>query len=289
MKKLKVIGVSRGNKYSPNMVDKDAAIFNLVTEKLREKGWTVEVYSEEEFVRRNLTADVIYNMARDAQTIDSLCKLEDAGAMVINSGYGIKNCGRQQLTELLQKGGVPYPKSFVIATDVPFNENFYPCWFKRGDSQAVEKNDVNFASSCEDANRILEDFQRRKIKTAVVSEHLKGDLVKFYGVRNTDFFDWYRSTPVTHSKFGLEVMNGEPIGYEFDVKELKSWSDEAARILNVPIYGGDCVVAANGSFKIIDFNDWPSFSYCCDKAGVAIADCIVYLAKKKFNHGRGSE
>lgn len=284
MKKLKVIGISRGSKYSPNMVEKDAAIFNLLTEKLREKGWTVEVYSEEEFVKRNLTADVIYDMARDAQTLDSLCKLEDTGAMVVNSGYGIKNCSRQQLTELFQKNGIPYPTSFIIPTNVSFNENLYPCWFKRGDSQAIEENDVNFVSSAEDADSILEDFQRRGIKTVVVSEHLKGDLVKFYGVQDTNFFDWYRSAPAIHSKFGLEVINGEPVGYEFDVKELKYWSDEAARILNVPIYGGDCVVAADGSFKIIDFNDWPSFSHCCDKAGAAIADYIIYLTKKKFNY-----
>ena len=35
---ISIIGVSRGNEYSPNHVDNDAAIFNKVTEELRRGG-----------------------------------------------------------------------------------------------------------------------------------------------------------------------------------------------------------------------------------------------------------
>ena len=34
--KIKVIGISRGNEYSPNHVDNDAAIFKIVAQKLEE-------------------------------------------------------------------------------------------------------------------------------------------------------------------------------------------------------------------------------------------------------------
>lgn len=32
-------------------------------------------------------------------------------------------------------------------------------------------------------------------------------------------------------------------------------------MLNVPVYGGDCVVSEDGSIRIIDFNDWPSLRH----------------------------
>ena len=38
---ISIIGVSRGNEYSPNHVDNDAAIFNKVTEELRRLGHPV--------------------------------------------------------------------------------------------------------------------------------------------------------------------------------------------------------------------------------------------------------
>ena len=40
---ISIIGVSRGNEYSPNHVDNDAAIFYKVTEELRRLGCEVNV------------------------------------------------------------------------------------------------------------------------------------------------------------------------------------------------------------------------------------------------------
>ena len=40
---ISIIGVSRGNEYSPNHVDNDAAIFYKVTEELRRLGCEVKV------------------------------------------------------------------------------------------------------------------------------------------------------------------------------------------------------------------------------------------------------
>lgn len=49
---ISIIGVSRGNEYSPNHVDNDAAIFYKVTEELRRLGCEVKVYAEKDFVNR---------------------------------------------------------------------------------------------------------------------------------------------------------------------------------------------------------------------------------------------
>jgi len=41
------------------------------------------------------------------------------------------------------------------------------------------------------------------------------------------------------------------------------------------VYGGDAIVQADGSFYIIDFNDWPSFSPCVNAAAEAISQLIL--------------
>jgi glutathione synthase/RimK-type ligase-like ATP-grasp enzyme len=81
----------------------------------------------------------------------------------------------------------------------------------------------------------------------------------------------------------LEAINGEATGIPFDVNELKRQSDKAAEILNVPVYGGDCVILSDGRMEIIDFNDWPSFARCREEAGVKIAEYIYRQAQKKLN------
>lgn len=52
MNVISIIGVSRGNEYSPNHVDNDAAIFNKVVEELGQLGCEVEVYAEKDFRSR---------------------------------------------------------------------------------------------------------------------------------------------------------------------------------------------------------------------------------------------
>lgn len=283
MEEISIIGISRGSEYSPNHVDNDAAIFNKVVDELRLLGCKVEQYTEKDFVRLGVEGSVIFDMARDAATIKRLKDLEDKGALVINSAYGIDNCVRKPMTELLVQNGVPHPVSLIVQTDQEFSGTFFPCWLKRGNSHAIVKEDVSYAANREEANAILADFHERGIPEAVVNEHLQGDLIKFYGVQDTDFFYWFYPSPCSHSKFGLEKINGEAKGISFNVSDLKKYSDMAAETLNVPIYGGDCVVLPNGDVKIIDFNDWPSFARCRDEAGVKIAECIYKQAVKKLN------
>lgn len=279
---ISIIGVSRGNEYSPNHVDNDAAIFNKVAEELRRLGCDVEVYAEKDFVEQGITGDVIFNMARDKATIARLKALEDEGALVMNSAYGIDNCVRRPMTELLVERGIPHPQSCIIPTTGRYTGDCYPCWVKRGDSHAMVKEDVAYATCREEVEQILADFRSRDIPVAVINEHLQGDLVKFYGVQGTDFFYWFYPSPCSHSKFGLEKINGVARGIPFSVEELKRQSDRAAEVLDVPIYGGDCVVSADGTLRIIDFNDWPSFARCREEAGRKIAECIYGRAKKQM-------
>ncbi len=280
MNKLHIIGVSRGNEYSPNNVNSDSEIFNNTVNGLIALGCEVEVYSEKEFVEKNIEGDIIFDMARDKATIKRLQELEDKGALVVNSGYGIMNCVRQPMTEILLKNDIPHPHTVIIDTQDEFCGEFYPCWVKRGTSHTILKEDVTFATCKDEVEETLADFRNRNITTAVISEHLEGDLIKFYGVQGTDFFYWFYPSHV-HSKFGLEKINGDSKGYNFDVNELKRISDLAAIALDTPVYGGDCVVDKDGTVRLIDFNDWPSFARCREEAGKKIAECIYNRA---INH-----
>lgn len=279
MPKTKIVGIKRKTKYSPNHIGNDGMIFNLTTDHLRKMGYNVVEYTEAEFVINNISEKYIFNMARDRSTIKRLKKLEKDGSVIINSGTGIENCFREQMTRLLMDNNIPYPDSIIIDVTDDRTEGLEAIgaqayWIKRGDSHAIHREDVTYARSIPEVKSILNEFGFRDIPNAVINEHLVGDLVKFYGVADTDFFYWFYPYDLSHSKFGLEKINGNASEFPFSVKDLKEACDKAGEALDVKIYGGDCVVASDGSFKIIDFNDWPSFAPCREEAAPKIAECI---------------
>lgn len=280
MSQTKIVGVKRKTKYSPNHVGNDGLIFTLTAQSLRNLGYEVEEYTEAEFIMNNIAEKYIFNMARDKSTIRQLKELEKSGSVVINSSYGIENCTRGKMTRILLDNNIPHPRSLIINIDedptLGLEEiGAQAYWIKRGDFHAIHREDVTYARSLEEVKSILKEFSFRDIPNAVINEHLVGDLVKFYGVADTDFFYWFYPFDLNHSKFGLEVINGTAQQFPFSAQELKQACDRAGEALNVKVYGGDCVVASDGSFKIIDFNDWPSFAPCRDIAAPKIAECIV--------------
>lgn len=279
MSKTKIAGVKRKTKYSPNHIGNDGMIFNLTADYLKGLGYEVQEYTESEFVFSEGEEQYIFSMARDKSTIHRLKQREKEGALVINSGIGIENCKRDSMTRLLLDNDIPHPASLIVdVTDDP-TEGLLAMgadafWIKRGDSHTIHREDVTYVRNIAEAKSILQEFAFRDIPNAVINEHLVGDLVKFYGVANTDFFFWFYPFDLSLTKFGLEEKNGTAKEYPFDVVALKELCDKAGKVLDVEIYGGDCIIASDGSFKIIDFNDWPSFAPCRDEAAPYIAECI---------------
>ena len=275
-------GIRRDSRFSPNHEANDEAIFRLTVEALRSRGCTVHEYAEADVWREPIRADIIFGMARDPRTVDRLKTMEHSGIPVVNSGYGITHCGREQMTRLLVDAGLPHPRSLILPTDidpVPALESagINACWVKRADGHVVGSGDVTFAPTREDARRVFHDFRRRHLFAAVVNEHLTGDLVKFYGVSGTPFFYHFYPQNLQHGKFGLEQVNGAPQGLPYDADLLHALCQHASEVLGVHIYGGDCIISADGSVRLIDFNDWPSFAPCRREAAPHIAECIYRL------------
>lgn len=277
----RIAGVRREAIYSPNSVDKDAAIFGAVVESLRERDYVVNLYSEQELRSGTVTEPVILNMCRNLESITILQRLEREGRIVINSGYGIENCTRERMTCKLLENNIPTAKTVILDTTVTnireqlAAECFSDCWVKRGDFHAVEQVDVSYCPTVEDVAQVINNYANRGIKRAVINEHLTGDLVKFYGVQNSEFFYWFYPLESGHSKYGHERINGASRGLKFDEKTMKRICQEASLALNVAIYGGDCVVAEDGTIRIIDFNDFPSFSPCRTEVAPHIANYII--------------
>ncbi len=277
--KPQVLGIERATKYSPNHIGNDRRILQRTAESLQQLGYEVETCTEDEFLQQQKRADYIFSMARSEQAIQRLKQLESEGAMVINSPYGVDNCIRKQMTELLIANDIPHPKSLIadlseVSVEAIKQLGATTFWLKRGDSHAIHREDVSYARSVDEAMSIVEEFGYRGIPNVVINEHLQGDLVKFYGVADTDFFYWFYPYDAEHSKFGHEAINGRAKEFRFSPEDLKAACDRAGEILKVKVYGGDCIVDAQGNFRIIDFNDWPSFAPCRDEAGVKIAECI---------------
>ena len=256
---MKVLAITRAERYSPNSIDKDRAILLAVTERLLRRGNDVRVVGEDHLDGLTLSEspDLILTMGRRPET---LAWLRTVGAEVVNSSEGIENCQRSRLQAIMERIGTPGSDGY---------------WLKRGDAAAQESGDVVYVADKEGLAMAVKTMQRRGITDYVVSAHVVGDLVKFYGVGQGRFFRYYYPTDDGQSKFGNECHNGVACHYPFSEEVLRQEVERLAAATGVSIYGGDAIVRADGSFCLIDFNDWPSFSRCREEAADVVTELVV--------------
>lgn len=282
---MKILGIRRGTKYSPNLVGNDAAIFTAVVDALRAMGHEVASISENEMTGFDYTPyGRVFSMARDPFSLVMLEKETDVATQqkFINSIDGILSCTNKAAvaTQMLD-AGIPQPefligeqRNLLFCSVEDKNNIALPLWLKNCDGSATVADDTVFCTSEKEFNRAFKQMEEREVNLWMVQEHKPGDLIKFYGVEGTDFFYWSYASQ-GHSKFGLEAVNGKERGFSFQPERIKLYADMLAKKLNVPIYGGDAVIDEEGKFWFIDFNDFPSFSSCREEAAEAIAKRIV--------------
>ena len=286
--KGKTLLIQRAACYSPNSEEKDLAI-------LQEVGCFFEdakIIGEGEFVENFSTYNQlisvesvgavnayyqIISMARSPKALDCLEQLEQRGIRVLNPSDGIRACQRSNVDKVMRENHLPLPS----------DEGDDGYWVKRADAAAQSKEDVCFCHDWAEVEKIKSTFMQRCITDIVTQAHVKGDVVKFYGVEGTDFFWYYYSGDDTETKFGDEERNGKPQYYPFSSSNLQTDAEKLACLLQTSIYGGDAIIQEDGSYVIIDFNDFPSFSKCRKEAAKAIFERMILAVecspKASFN------
>lgn len=273
--KYELISIYRAERYSPNSVERDKAIMDAVCEKLSTR-YTIYKIREEDIETEGMMlmqrlADahqphssaplLVLSMARSRKALDILTQMEAEGARVINRAQAVLNATRTVIDRMMRENDIPC---------APLHGD-HGWWIKRGDEAAQEKGDVRFAADERERDATIEEFHKRGITDIVTTAHVRGDLVKFYGVTGTAFFHTTYPTDGGFSKFGDETRNGTSRHTPFDIAALHGSASRLAQLTGIEVYGGDCIVRSDGSYAIIDFNDWPSFSVCRHDAAEAIA------------------
>ncbi len=282
------VGISRNEQFSPGRQLGDAAIFNGVADAIESDGYDVVRLTEsiliKEGIPEGLSLDGIFHMTRSEDALRILDKTKEESIPVFNLPSAVRSCRRVAQTEKLSSS-IEFPESIILnlnqSMSIPETWNVFPCWVKRGDAHSIMIDDVQYVTSPEKCSSVLSDFYERGIHSAVLQTHIKGHIVKFYGVRGCGFFNHHFIENQSESKFGLERFNDNGTVHDFVPERLMDIADRAASILDVDVYGGDAVVSSDGRITIIDFNDWPSFSCCVNKAADAIAKLVI---KKTYNY-----
>ena len=281
---MRIIAIRRDERFSPNSVEKDRLILESVCQcvcsHLQQEGKEFALrWIDEADLQADDEADLYISMGRLPETLLLLDSFEKKGRKVINRPESIRNCQRSLLEQTMRQNHIPMPSPM---TDEP--EANQPCWIKRGDAAAQSKDDVIYCADLKALQLAKEKFARRGIDNYVVSRHVEGDVIKFYGVNSSTssedasdgFFRYYYPTDDGMTKFKDEALhNGTAHHYSFDNCRLQAEASRLARLLKIDVYGGDAIIDSEGNFYIIDFNDWPSFSRCRDEAAEAIAAIAI--------------
>ncbi len=265
-----IAGIRRQSLYSPNHIENDAKIFMKTVEHLINMGVIVKIYEEQDLGSIEINESIIFSMAQGESSLSELLKLQNEGRLIINSPQAAIKCFRMNMVNILPQNKIPFPRSYVMPVDnqngISFDDfNARKIWVKRGDVHAVHREDVTLVYSEEERKNIFREFDKRGIEYAVLQEHLEGDVIKFYSIKNSSFFHWYYLNGINHTPFNKELL-----------VELASRS---AEILGLDIYGGDAIISTDGSISIIDINDWPSFAPIREQSSKEIAQLIFQRAK----------
>lgn len=258
-----ITGIYREQAHSPGRVDDDAAIMRAVGDTLAERGFPVELIDAEALGEAHFAN--LFVMCERGAVLDRLAEMEKAGAIVVNSPVAIRNTYRHRMVELFARAHVPTPKSWVVATDAKAQRPADCAWVKRYDFHATQRDDVMYAASDTGWAEALRRFAGRGIPFVVAQEHVAGDLIKFYGVRDD-------SRPVADNWFAWFYHRDKGmLGHAFDAARLRDAAFAAADALGVEVFGGDAIIRADGTAAIIDLNAWPSYALYREPAAQAIA------------------
>ena len=278
MRARPLLGIFRETLHSPDRVFDDFEILRLTAEALEAEGVEVELVRPEQISRdwwNRLRPEIAFVMCEQERMLEPLSAWERQGTTLVNCVAAIRNTYRHRMIPLLSSAGVSFPRSEFVPTGFPHLEDRLRAsfrradprslWIKRGDVHNTQEGDVSLARSIEEAAAVMLAFRSRGVMRSVWQEHIEGDLVKLYGIGESSevWFKWFY-----HKEQKLQ-------GYPFSESELKEAFFSAAKALRLEVFGGDAVVASDGSVYLIDINAWPSFALFRRQASAAIARHIL--------------
>lgn len=256
-----ILGVYREEAFCPGKVNEDRAVLDATLEKLRGLGYTTSATTPEGLGQISHEPMLVLSMAQSHHSLSILAWRHICGSRIINSVSSVRTCYRTLLFDRLCKIGAPIPRSSVLPVDDVYEKlSFFrsrPFWLKRADVHAVEKGDVARVASLEELKDAVSHFRSRGIGYVLVQDHVEGEVIKFYGVGPSLYFAAFDSCGAGQRAPELGL--------------LREIAEKAATGIGLEVYGGDAVMDSTGCFHLIDINDWPSFSLCCEEAAEAIA------------------
>ncbi|MGA7214749.1 MAG: hypothetical protein WBX20_11100 [Terrimicrobiaceae bacterium] len=274
-----LIAIYRETLHSPQRVFDDFEILRLTGEVLRSEGVEVEFVRPDQIASsaawwNETRPEIVFLMCEQERLLRRLAEWEKRGSILINSVEAIRNTYRNRMIPLLSASAVLFPRSELIATVTSlwekqlqslFRNGMGPLWVKRGDVHNTQKGDVTLARSPEEVRGLILAFQSRGVAQAALQEHIEGDLIKLYGIGQSGdaWFRWFyhKEQRLKHHAFSEQV--------------LRDTFFCAAKVLDLEVFGGDAVVAPDGSVHLIDINAWPSFALFREEASEAIARHIL--------------
>jgi hypothetical protein len=278
-----LVAIYRSPSYSPlqHRVN-DTAILDATVGLLEAGGWRATKTTELEVEQGRLPAAELYlNMCQGSLAAEQLMPLESDGIVVVNRPSSALNCHRYRLVRRLSDSTLPFPRTLILASSAALppsaqlsalSPDRQKLWIKRGDVHAERPEDV-VATTLDGLAEALRAFTGRGIPWVALQEHVPGPVVKFYGVTDGRFFNWYGAD----AGFAGERP-------QVDENRLKALAFEAAAILGLEVFGGDVALPEPDRPVLIDINDWPSFAPFRDAAARAIAAYITH----RFAHRKHS-
>ena len=274
---VQCLGIYREKRFSPGAhAAGDAEILELTRAALERAGYRTMLIAPESLPTLSPPAPVVFSMCQSLEALAVLQAWETQGVLVLNTPAAVRACYRLELVTALSQTRLSFPRSVVMPLDETtltaasrpaWPESTAGWWVKRGDVHAMQSDDVLFVRHTADLPAQLARLRQRGIDHAIVQEHIAGQEWKFYAVRGHG---------VLHA-FTPHDVHCLPI----DSARLNTLAQQASEILGLDIYGGDCLVTADGMLYLIDINDWPSFRGCRPGAASHIAQHILSRAQQR--------
>lgn len=258
---IEIAGITRKTDFSPGHIMNDYLIINKTKEELEKLGAKITLYSEDDLGVVEIKEDYIFSMVQGPVGTEKLSEIAADKKLIMNTPQSVMNCYRYNLIEIMEKNDIPFPESRIITDKYKIPEELKNCkdglWIKRGDAHASCKEDVVKVESYKEILPELNKFLKRGIERWAIQKHIEGNIIKFYGVTDTDFFYYYYQPSKYYN--------------DFNESDLVALANLAAEALGLDVYGGDAVITENSDIIIIDVNDWPSFAPIKDEASKVIA------------------